>query len=377
MLDNLQKNNTAVNKSIDEAIAEIDARIATGNLPNDVMACNLWAKNELLDLATSNNLTKVKLTAKAKPIIKEVIVKKIIEVEDDKQNKPVKKEQIFIGPKEEEFVPTATKIIEREIQKTEQTIYYKPDSSAWIQQYTDLKKEIDKLRLDVQLYKELADRAAKTKTEKVVVKRPLFGRKEKNNDAAMEEAIAKLRKEMQPIIIRDTIMQDRIVEKPMMQYVDRIIEKPVIQYVDKVKEIEKVVEKPVIQYVDKVKEVEKTVTKVEQLLSLPPDVILFDIGKSLVKTQYKSRLDYYATQLKKFPELKVALAGFTDNSGNAAANLKLSQARATAVSNYLVSKGVGIQQITTSFDGANNPADSNNSATSKSQNRRVEISFNK
>lgn len=172
-------------------------------------------------------------------------------------------------------------------------------------------------------------------------------------------------------IIRDTV----VVEKPVVQYVDRVVEKvvekPTIQYVDRV------VEKPSIQYVDKVIEKTNTITKVEQLLSLPPDVILFDIGKSLIKPQYNSRLTYYATQLKKFPELNVMLTGHTDATGNAAANKILSEKRATSVKNFLTQRGVSNAQIQTAYDGADAPTTDNVSAAGKSQNRRVEIQFNK
>jgi outer membrane protein OmpA-like peptidoglycan-associated protein len=346
-------------KDIASELAKVNAQLNNAKPGSEEQYCMLYAKNELLDLY--NNAPLSPPMPKAKVIEKKIIIKENIA----EQNQPM-------GPnplRNNEELP----VIQREIQRTENTVYYKPDSTNFLNKtdYENLRKEIQKLRSDVATYRELAAKSQTTQTP-VIIKRPLFGRKAKqtsNDEEAMQLAIAKLRKDLKPTIIRDTIVIEKIVEKPVIQYVDKVIEK--------------VVERPTIQYIDKVvdrpveKIVEKTVTKVEQLLSLPPDVILFDVAKSNIKAQYNTRLNYYATQLKKFDDLQVTLNGYTDNSGNALANQKLSEARAKAVKQFLISKGVKESQININFAGAADPIADNATASNKSQNRRVEISFNK
>ena len=64
--------------------------------------------------------------------------------------------------------------------------------------------------------------------------------------------------------------------------------------------------------------------------------MFFAVGKSSVSNQYKTGLDQLANQLNSYPELKIRLKGFADPTGNAAANLKLSETRANSVKTYLV-----------------------------------------
>jgi outer membrane protein OmpA-like peptidoglycan-associated protein len=242
-----------------------------------------------------------------------------------------------------------------------------------------------------------------SKTEEITVAKPqtpIVSNGSNADYARLLKEIEALRKEKATVIrVRDTVIIERVIEKPMVQYVDKIVDRPVDRVVEKIVDrpvdrvVEKIVDRPVDRVVEKIVDrpvdrvvekiidrpvaVEKTITKIEQLLSLPPDVVLFDVGKSVVKPQYFTRLTYYATQIKKFPELQVMLNGYTDNSGNAALNQRLSEARAKAVKTYLMSKGVQENQIEFNFAGADNPIADNGSKIAKSQNRRVEISFNK
>ncbi len=357
-LENLDARMKAISKNANDEITNINTALATAQKNSELEACLLWQKNELLSLQMADAPMPKKEMAKI------IFKKKIIVKEDAEQN-------AWVGPKQENIQTI----------KTENTVYYKPDSSAYMNRgdYTILKTEMDKLRKEVLMYREQMAKQ-QSAVAPVIIKRPLFGSRKKQdatNEEAFTLAIAKLRKEIQPTIIRDTIIKERIIEKPVIQYVDKIVEKPVIKYVDKI--VEKNIDRPVVQYVDKIveKQVEKIVTKSEQLLSLPPDVILFDVGKSLIRQQYYSRLNYYATQLSKFPELGVTLSGYTDNTGNAASNQRLSEVRAAAVKAYLIKKGVAASKISTNFDGANNPVAANSGANNKQQNRRVEINFNK
>ena len=67
--------------------------------------------------------------------------------------------------------------------------------------------------------------------------------------------------------------------------------------------------------------------------------VFFRTGKYDITKPYAVRLDALANVLKTRPELKIFVEGFADVTGKSAANMKLSDNRANAVKNYLVSKG--------------------------------------
>jgi len=65
--------------------------------------------------------------------------------------------------------------------------------------------------------------------------------------------------------------------------------------------------------------------------------------------------------------------GYTDNTGSAATNKKLSQARANAVVAYLKKKGIAANRLTAKGFGPENPIADNKTAAGRAQNRRVEL----
>jgi len=79
--------------------------------------------------------------------------------------------------------------------------------------------------------------------------------------------------------------------------------------------------------------------------------------------------------LKKYPELKVEVAGHTDSVGTDAYNQKLSERRAAAVKDYLVSKGIAASKVTTIGKGESQPVATNKTAEGRQKNRRVDIEF--
>jgi outer membrane protein OmpA-like peptidoglycan-associated protein len=103
-----------------------------------------------------------------------------------------------------------------------------------------------------------------------------------------------------------------------------------------------------------------------------PDV-LFDTGKSELKPTARERLAKVAGILLAYPDIRVEVDGYTDSTGTVDFNQQLSQQRADSVRTYLTSQGVSSNAITTQGFGPNNPIASNDSASGRQQNRRVEL----
>ena len=103
-----------------------------------------------------------------------------------------------------------------------------------------------------------------------------------------------------------------------------------------------------------------------------PDV-LFDTGKSDLKPAARERLAKVAGILISYPDIHVEVDGYTDSTGSLEFNERLSQQRAESVRSYLGSQGVNQSSITTQGFGPNHPIASNETASGRQQNRRVEL----
>lgn len=90
-----------------------------------------------------------------------------------------------------------------------------------------------------------------------------------------------------------------------------------------------------------------------------------------------AEVDNLAAILKAYPAVNVTINGYTDNTGNAAANLSLSQARAASVMGRLVAQGIDISRIKSVGNGDANPVADNGTAEGRAANRRIEISIDK
>ena len=99
----------------------------------------------------------------------------------------------------------------------------------------------------------------------------------------------------------------------------------------------------------------------------------FDTNKADVKEIYYPKLKKIAEILKNNPNLKIEIAGHTDDIGDDKYNLKLSKKRADAVKNILVKYGIDPNRIITKGYGESYPLVPNNTITNRALNRRVEI----
>lgn len=101
--------------------------------------------------------------------------------------------------------------------------------------------------------------------------------------------------------------------------------------------------------------------------------VYFATGKATLTPNAEAALGQIYDILKEHPELKVEIGGHTDNLGGKAKNLKLSQARAEAVVQWLVAKGIPGGQMTAKGYGSDAPVASNKTKAGREQNRRIEV----
>jgi OOP family OmpA-OmpF porin len=103
--------------------------------------------------------------------------------------------------------------------------------------------------------------------------------------------------------------------------------------------------------------------------------VRFAEGKAEILPESESVLDAAGTVLAKWTTLKIEIGGHTDSRGSAAANQKLSEARAKAVRDYLLQKLPALQpaMFTVKGYGASRPIVPNTSDANRARNRRVEF----
>jgi outer membrane protein OmpA-like peptidoglycan-associated protein len=102
--------------------------------------------------------------------------------------------------------------------------------------------------------------------------------------------------------------------------------------------------------------------------------VLFVTGKAELLPIARDRLNQVAKSLKELDDDKlVSIEGFTDSRGADDMNMKLSQDRANAVKDYLISQGVKPEKVRALGRGEANPVASNDTPEGRANNRRVEI----
>jgi OOP family OmpA-OmpF porin len=99
----------------------------------------------------------------------------------------------------------------------------------------------------------------------------------------------------------------------------------------------------------------------------------FDFDKATLKPEALTILDQAAALLNKHEKVVVEVAGHTDSKGSEEYNQGLSERRATAVKDYLNSKGVKASRLTARGYGELQPVASNDTDAGRAENRRVEL----
>jgi len=110
-----------------------------------------------------------------------------------------------------------------------------------------------------------------------------------------------------------------------------------------------------------------------RLMVVLPEGVTFPTGSAVVNPGFLPELRQIAQSLRNYPNSTVRVVGHTDNVGTMAFNSELSRDRALAVARILINYGVPSNRITYSGRGFAEPVASNNTASGRALNRRVEI----
>lgn len=112
---------------------------------------------------------------------------------------------------------------------------------------------------------------------------------------------------------------------------------------------------------------------IEQNASIVLKNIFFETNRFELGPASLVELDKLVTLLNENPTLKIEISGHTDNVGKAESNLLLSDNRAKAVVDYLVSKKIEAKRLTAKGYGLSKPVADNNTEEGRAQNRRTEM----
>ena len=103
------------------------------------------------------------------------------------------------------------------------------------------------------------------------------------------------------------------------------------------------------------------------------DRLLFDTNAATLEPSSQEQLQNIANILKAYPNVQIRIGGYTDNQGDAAANLKLSQDRADNVMHELVVLGVDPSRMDSKGYGEDHPVADNSTDAGRAQNRRISM----
>jgi len=110
-------------------------------------------------------------------------------------------------------------------------------------------------------------------------------------------------------------------------------------------------------------------------LVLGENAVRFDTNKSTLTAAAKANLDKLVPVFNQYPDTNIQIYGYTDSTGTAEYNLKLSDQRAASVKAYLIGKGLAAGRFVTTGMGIADPIATNDTPEGRSQNRRVEFAI--
>ncbi len=112
---------------------------------------------------------------------------------------------------------------------------------------------------------------------------------------------------------------------------------------------------------------------VDQTIGRYARSIYFNTASHTFRSGVTQKLDMIVNIMNRYPNTYFTINGYTDNQGNAESNLRLSERRARAVLDYLVSRGIAVERLESYGFGEDNPIATNATRAGRAKNRRVEI----
>jgi len=107
------------------------------------------------------------------------------------------------------------------------------------------------------------------------------------------------------------------------------------------------------------------------------DRLNFATGSASILPESEEQLNNIAAVLKAYPNVNVKVGGYTDNTGDPAANRTLSQQRADAVRQALIGKGIGAKRMVAEGYGSDHPVGDNATEQGRAMNRRIALRVTK
>jgi outer membrane protein OmpA-like peptidoglycan-associated protein len=101
--------------------------------------------------------------------------------------------------------------------------------------------------------------------------------------------------------------------------------------------------------------------------------ILFDVGKATLKPASQLSVAKLAGILMVFPNMNLSIEGYTDSTGSADLNMRLSMDRARSVYEFLMTQGISNTRMKYQGFGPENPVAPNDTEANRTRNRRVEV----
>ena len=103
------------------------------------------------------------------------------------------------------------------------------------------------------------------------------------------------------------------------------------------------------------------------------DRLNFATGSATILPESQEQLDNIAEVLRAYPNVTVKVGGYTDNTGDPAANMRLSQSRAESVRTALIGKGIGAARMVAEGYGDKHPVADNATPDGRARNRRIAL----
>lgn len=119
--------------------------------------------------------------------------------------------------------------------------------------------------------------------------------------------------------------------------------------------------------------IEDSTKKVNDTTWISLDRLYFETGKATLKPESQDQLSNIAAIMKSYPKVKLKIGGYTDNTGSAEINMKVSTERANAAMKNLIGLGVVADRLNAEGYGQEHPIADNSTDAGRAQNRRIDV----